>query len=198
MPPQLHLSHHISEAGDDDFADLSFDSDIQSTREIVEKTEEPGLDSLRGTFGAIGTIVRAKRRMRALSAASHSTQATSESDHSAEPRTSNARPGWLAQHWSTPKGSRFQQMHEEQNAEKGTLEMVEAADEKANLERTEPATSLPLSRTSSPGQATESTPIPLHALHVDFANNPTSSHGNFSGRHSITDYSHGSEFGRIA
>ncbi|EMD42335.1 hypothetical protein CERSUDRAFT_110848 [Gelatoporia subvermispora B] len=37
---------------------------------IIAKTEEPGLDSLRGTFGAIGTIIRARRRAQAASSAS--------------------------------------------------------------------------------------------------------------------------------
>jgi hypothetical protein len=37
------------------------------TRAVVEKTEDPGMDSLRGTFGAIGTIIRARRRATALS-----------------------------------------------------------------------------------------------------------------------------------
>lgn len=38
-------------------------------RAIVERTEEPGLDSLRGTFGAFGTMIRARRRATALSEA---------------------------------------------------------------------------------------------------------------------------------
>jgi len=38
-------------------------------RAIMEKTEEPGMDSLRGTFGAVGTIIRARRRATALTAA---------------------------------------------------------------------------------------------------------------------------------
>ncbi|OBZ66028.1 putative magnesium transporter NIPA3 [Grifola frondosa] len=49
------------------------DSEIdfaEEKRAIVAKTEEPGIDSLRGTFGAIGTIIRARRRATALSAAS--------------------------------------------------------------------------------------------------------------------------------
>ena len=37
-------------------------SDTEDTEVIVEKVEQPGLDSLRGTFGAIGTIVRNRRR----------------------------------------------------------------------------------------------------------------------------------------
>lgn len=37
-------------------------SDVEDTEVIVEKVEQPGLDSLRGTFGAIGTIIRNRRR----------------------------------------------------------------------------------------------------------------------------------------
>lgn len=37
-------------------------SDTESAEVIVEKVEQPGLDSLRGTFGAIGTIIRNRRR----------------------------------------------------------------------------------------------------------------------------------------
>ena len=37
-------------------------SDAGDTEVIVEKVEQPGLDSLRGTFGAIGTIIRNRRR----------------------------------------------------------------------------------------------------------------------------------------
>jgi len=36
---------------------------------IVEKTEQPGIDSLRGTFGTVGTIIRNRRRTTALSEA---------------------------------------------------------------------------------------------------------------------------------
>ncbi|RPD56954.1 DUF803-domain-containing protein [Lentinus tigrinus ALCF2SS1-7] len=49
------------------------DSEIdlaEEKRAIVIKTEEPGIDSLRMTGGAIGTIIRARRRATALSAAS--------------------------------------------------------------------------------------------------------------------------------
>ncbi|KAF9787112.1 magnesium transporter NIPA-domain-containing protein, partial [Thelephora terrestris] len=37
-------------------------SDTEDTEIIVEKVEQPGIDSLRGTFGAIGTIIRNRRR----------------------------------------------------------------------------------------------------------------------------------------
>ena len=39
----------------------------EETRAVVEKTEDPGIDSLRGTFGTIGTIIRARRRASVLS-----------------------------------------------------------------------------------------------------------------------------------
>ena len=41
---------------------------------IVEKTEQPGIDSLRGTFGAVGTIIRNRRRVTALSEAHNRSQ----------------------------------------------------------------------------------------------------------------------------
>jgi len=37
-------------------------SDAEDEEVIVEKTEQPGIDSLRGTFGAVGTIIRNRRR----------------------------------------------------------------------------------------------------------------------------------------
>ncbi|KIP04337.1 hypothetical protein PHLGIDRAFT_76121, partial [Phlebiopsis gigantea 11061_1 CR5-6] len=156
----------LEKACDMDDLDPSFDSDAQSTREIVEKTEVPGIDSLRGTFGAIGTIIRTKRRMRALSAASQASQA-SASRPSAEARGSaNGRPGWLSGHWSTPRGSRFQPMHEGEDLEKGRVQMVEASNEKGSLEMPALPTPIALSRTTSfPGQPTSST-IPLQLLHT--------------------------------
>lgn len=51
--------------------------ELTETRHIVEKTEEPGLDSLRGVAGAIGTIIRARRRARELSAMSATRSRTS-------------------------------------------------------------------------------------------------------------------------
>ena len=38
------------------------DGNSSDTEVIVEKVEQPGIDSLRGTFGAIGTIIRNRRR----------------------------------------------------------------------------------------------------------------------------------------
>jgi len=37
-------------------------SDTDDEEVIVEKTEQPGIDSLRGIFGAVGTIIRNRRR----------------------------------------------------------------------------------------------------------------------------------------
>ena len=50
--------NHVWDAAspDDDSSDLG-DEEV-----IVEKTEQPGIDSLRGTFGAVGTIIRNRRR----------------------------------------------------------------------------------------------------------------------------------------
>lgn len=44
-------------------------SDLEDKEVIVEKTEQPGIDSLRGTFGAVGTIIRNRRRRTALTEA---------------------------------------------------------------------------------------------------------------------------------
>lgn len=41
----------------------------EEVRTIIERTEEPGMDSLRGFFGAIGTLIRIRRRTTALSEA---------------------------------------------------------------------------------------------------------------------------------
>ena len=179
--PQLHLRHHITPDVEAEDFDFSGDSDVQSTREIVEKSEEPGMDALRGTFGAIGTIIRAKRRMRALSAASHGTQ-SSTSHHSAEigrSRTSThvgVRPSWLTGHWATPKASRFQPMHDDKDLEKGHVEIVEARDEK--MSHFDSSTSLtsagasPISFPRSPSPLAMTSPgatssqIPLSALHA--------------------------------
>ena len=48
-------------------------SDIENEEVIVEKTEQPGIDSLRGTFGTVGTIIRNRRRTTALSEAHNRT-----------------------------------------------------------------------------------------------------------------------------
>jgi hypothetical protein len=51
----------VNQAWDVTSAD-SGSSDTEDSEVIVEKVEQPGLDSLRGTFGAIGTIIRNRRR----------------------------------------------------------------------------------------------------------------------------------------
>jgi len=48
-------------------------SDSDDDEVIVEKTEQPGIDSLRGVFGAVGTIIRNRRRT-ALSEAHNRSQ----------------------------------------------------------------------------------------------------------------------------
>lgn len=64
----LGVSHSVtdvesgaSHVGDATLAD-SDSSDTEDIDIIVEKIEQPSLDSLRGTFGAIGTIIRNRRR----------------------------------------------------------------------------------------------------------------------------------------
>lgn len=164
--PQLHLQHHVhNESNPDDL--WSFDSDVQSTREIVEKTEEPGIDALRGTFGAIGTIIRAKRRIRALSAASHATRGTASEDSDVRSRTSTTiRPSWLSGHWATPKGSRFQPMHGEHDMEKGHVEIVGVTNEKENITN-EPWLASPTAVFRDPSltiPTASSSTVPLNAL----------------------------------
>ncbi|KAI0368859.1 DUF803-domain-containing protein [Pilatotrama ljubarskyi] len=69
-PAAVHSTDDL-EAGLHPGASSDIDVDlIDEKRAIVAKTEEPGLDSLRMTGGAIGTIIRARRRATALSAAS--------------------------------------------------------------------------------------------------------------------------------
>ena len=50
--------NHVWDAASPD----SDSSDPEDEEVIVEKTEQPGIDSLRGTFGAVGTIIRNRRR----------------------------------------------------------------------------------------------------------------------------------------
>jgi len=56
----------------DEDADVDSELDELETKRIIAKTEEPGIDALRGTLGLIGTIIRARRRASALSARSRS------------------------------------------------------------------------------------------------------------------------------
>ncbi|TBU54897.1 magnesium transporter NIPA-domain-containing protein [Dichomitus squalens] len=85
-------------------ADLDDEIDlIDEKRAIIVRTEEPGLDSLRMTGGAIGSIIRARRRATALSQASAtrsrlSVSTNANSLHSQEvahtgPRRSSLSPG---------------------------------------------------------------------------------------------------------
>ncbi|EKM61514.1 uncharacterized protein PHACADRAFT_190687 [Phanerochaete carnosa HHB-10118-sp] len=164
--PQLHLQHHIQNEGNPDDLEWSFDSDVQSTREIVEKSEEPGIDALRGTFGAIGTIIRAKRRNRALSAASRATHSSMSLDTDIRSLTSaTVRPSWLSGHWTTPKGSRFQPMPGGSDVEKGRVEVVEAPEEENVTEK--PRADSPITISSSSSfhfHPASSSTIPLNAL----------------------------------
>ncbi|KAL7285073.1 hypothetical protein ACG7TL_000165 [Trametes sanguinea] len=85
---------------------------LDEKRAIVAKTEEPGIDSLRMTGGAIGTFIRARRRATALSAASatrsrhsqtsmgsiHSGQTrlrSSTRGSSLSPERAGTRPSWF-------------------------------------------------------------------------------------------------------
>ncbi|OJT10012.1 hypothetical protein TRAPUB_13501 [Trametes pubescens] len=89
---------------DQDFAD--------EKRAIVARTEEPGIDSLRMTGGALGTIIRARRRATALSAASATRSRASQlssvaetgSMHSARASTRRASPRGESR--SPPPGTR--------------------------------------------------------------------------------------------
>ena len=71
----LGVSHSVtdvesgaSQVWDATLAD-SDSSDMGDEDVIVEKTEQPGIDSLRGTFGTVGTIIRNRRRTTAISEA---------------------------------------------------------------------------------------------------------------------------------
>ena len=148
--PRISLPGHITGEPELEDFDVDFD-DVASTYEIIQRTETPGLDSLRGTFGAIGTIIRAKRRARALSAASqaraeltaHAHEDSGNSEGVARSRgrsgssgtSGHFRPSWLPHGaWHTPRGSRFQAMEIPDDAppvpplpdlEKGEVEMRE-------------------------------------------------------------------------
>lgn len=84
-PP--HMSVEDAEAA------LAYSDLEDEARAVVEKTEDPGIDSLRGTFGAIGTIIRARRRATALSHV-----------HSARSRTSSLADDLRTN--SSPRGTR--------------------------------------------------------------------------------------------
>ncbi|KAJ3552495.1 hypothetical protein NM688_g4124 [Phlebia brevispora] len=170
------------ELGNEEDGTSELDPD-EKAREIVEKTEEPGLDSLRGTFGTIGTIVRARRRARALSAASANTNRRSRSSFSQHSQnqeglrrvsTASSRPGWLTGRWSSHQGSKFEPVKEDQDGdvEKGVVtEVVEVQEEKRMDEGTSIArdqrTDSVCSSAHSPSPTditTSPTAIPLRAL----------------------------------
>ena len=70
MPPGVSHSVTDVESGASQVWDATLaESESSGTEDeevIVEKTEQPGIDSLRGTFGAVGTIIRNRRRTTAL------------------------------------------------------------------------------------------------------------------------------------
>lgn len=175
--PQVHLPPHIT--GEDDLEELEMQfDDVSSTHEIVQKSEEPGIDSLRGTFGAIGTIIRAKRRARALSAASHAHSEASHNRNSEELRSRGSsnmhgvRPSWLNGPWSTPKSSRFQAMElpdddHNHDVEKGRFHMFEkqGSPEKGVVTPgSQRSAGPPVVLSDSPSSVGEDNAIQLHAL----------------------------------
>ncbi len=173
IQPDTHLAedNDVYDVDQPEAADTESDPE-EETRRIVEKTEEPGLDSLRGTFGAIGTIIRAKRRAIALSAASAARNSRSSlSQHSQgaarSPRTSTStRPGWGTGHWTTPKGSRFLPVKEDQDVEKGEVVEVEVHDEKGDAVPMKAQSSASILSTSPSTRDYPASPtsIPLHTL----------------------------------
>jgi len=156
-----------------DALDIDVDDELSEKQAIVEKTEEPGMDSLRGVAGALGTIIRARRRARALSAAS---ALRSRSDGASIDRPSiqsresggAGRPsGWLRGVWSSPKSSRFRNVGsvdkgigsmDGQDLEKGNpdIAVVESPDEDLS----------PRSDTRASTRSPDSMRIPTVAQHV--------------------------------
>jgi len=111
-------STDFADAADED--DPEFDEETEK-RAIVEKVEEPGLDSLRGFSGAVGSIIRLKRRARELSHASQTRSRTSNLSvpsqghrSSVSSRGTPGSPGkigwsggWFKGVWGTPRPSRL-------------------------------------------------------------------------------------------
>jgi len=64
--------------GDLDLDDGPLDPE-EEDRAVVAKTEDPGIDALRGTFGTVGTIIRARRRATVLAQVRARVRAASES-----------------------------------------------------------------------------------------------------------------------
>ena len=77
---------------DDVEAGLVYSDLEEEARAVVEKTEDPGIDSLRGTFGTIGTIIRARRRATALSHVYTARSRTSSSGLADDLRTHSRSP----------------------------------------------------------------------------------------------------------
>ncbi|KAK7686543.1 hypothetical protein QCA50_010143 [Cerrena zonata] len=121
--------------------------ELEETRHIVERTEEPGMDSLRGVAGAIGTIIRARRRARELSAMSAARSRTSSEgasihDDSAlrsvgsRGSTGSGRPThWFQGLWSN-RPSQFRSM-DDLESEKQAHPANSIDVEKGNVEKVE-------------------------------------------------------------
>ncbi|OCH88777.1 DUF803-domain-containing protein [Obba rivulosa] len=89
-PNSAVASAQIIETRATDQPDVEADLDVSvanDARDIIVKTEEPGLDALRGTFGAVGTVIRARRRAQAASAASMARSRLSRSSMSPSQRS---------------------------------------------------------------------------------------------------------------
>ena len=141
-------------------SDVDSEVDLEEeTRAIVIKTEEPGIDSLRMTGGAIGTIIRARRRATALSAASETRSHLSASTgangsiHSHEMarnttrRSSlspNPRPSWF----KALTGRRAEQSRSP--ARTATSNLPEVSEKPQLLDSKEEVSGLPPTMTESP------------------------------------------------
>ena len=141
-------------------SDVDSEVDLEEEkRAIVIKTEEPGIDSLRMTGGAIGTIIRARRRATALSAASETRSHLSASTgangsiHSHEMarnttrRSSlspNPRPSWF----KALTGRRAEQSRSP--ARTATSNLPEVSEKPQLLESKEEVSGLPPTMTESP------------------------------------------------
>lgn len=128
------------------------DHDDDDQHAIVEKTEEPGLDSLRGVAGALGTLIRARRRIRELS-----TMSTGRNDDEgyipAHMRDAGSQDnqifagsstGWLNRIWSTPRGTHLRAVSSHdggKDAEKALVQVVE--DKRIKEEKTDASTCRP-------------------------------------------------------
>ncbi|KAI0640083.1 DUF803-domain-containing protein [Trametes polyzona] len=113
-------------------SDLDVDL-IDEKRAIVARTEEPGIDSLRMTGGAIGTIIRARRRDTALSAASATRSRPSQlssaggvgSIHSGQGRDYNATRRSSLSPARGPRASWFKALTARRTAESDSREPLD-------------------------------------------------------------------------